>query len=177
MAVSTRTRFEAFKRDDFKCCYCGRGTPDVVLEIDHIVPRCDSGTDELENLATACWECNRGKGAVPLEHIPGAIDITSRTELIKERGRQLRAFNEARRDENELLDAAFGEVWNYWFELWHTDHLEPWYMPWESALRRYVKVLPVEEIKESMRLAVERCGYTARATKYLGGVLRKKAAE
>jgi 5-methylcytosine-specific restriction endonuclease McrA len=38
LAVSVRTRFEVFKRDDFTCQYCGRKSPDVVLEADHIVP-------------------------------------------------------------------------------------------------------------------------------------------
>jgi hypothetical protein len=30
MALSVRTRFEVFKRDEFTCQYCGRKSPDVV---------------------------------------------------------------------------------------------------------------------------------------------------
>jgi len=79
MNVSKSTRFEVFKRDTFTCQYCGRRTPDVVLEIDHIVPRVQGGTNDPENLATACFDCNRGKGprslarrvtkAVPQPHV------------------------------------------------------------------------------------------------------------
>jgi 5-methylcytosine-specific restriction endonuclease McrA len=35
-----------------------RGTP----TIDHIVPRCQGGSDDLDNLATCCSTCNSSKG-------------------------------------------------------------------------------------------------------------------
>lgn len=57
-----KTRFEVFKRDGFICQYCGRRPPEVILEADHIVPKSKGGTDIIENLITACYECNRGKG-------------------------------------------------------------------------------------------------------------------
>lgn len=62
-AISKKTRFAIFKRDDFTCRYCGRQSPEVRLEIDHIKPVVDGGTDEPHNLKTACFDCNRGKGA------------------------------------------------------------------------------------------------------------------
>lgn len=62
MSVGKTTRFKVFDRDDFKCRYCGR-TPDdgITLEVDHIKPRSKGGGDEVENLATSCFDCNRGK--------------------------------------------------------------------------------------------------------------------
>lgn len=54
-------RFEVFKRDSFKCQYCGRGAPDVILEIDHILPVSEGGKNDLLNLVTSCRDCNRGK--------------------------------------------------------------------------------------------------------------------
>ena len=36
--ISKALRFEVFKRDSFTCQYCGRSAPEVVLEVDHIVP-------------------------------------------------------------------------------------------------------------------------------------------
>lgn len=41
--------------------------PDIVLEIDHVVPRSKGGTDDPSNLVTACLDCNRGKAGVPLD--------------------------------------------------------------------------------------------------------------
>lgn len=60
-SISKKTRFEVFKRDSFTCQYCGSKAPDVVLEVDHIEPVSEGGTDDLINLVTACFDCNRGK--------------------------------------------------------------------------------------------------------------------
>lgn len=59
-----RKRFKVFSRDDFRCVYCGRSPKEhhITLEVDHIHPRSKKGSDNLENLATACYDCNRGKG-------------------------------------------------------------------------------------------------------------------
>ena len=56
-------RFEIFKRDNFTCVYCGKKPPEVILEVDHIIPRKEGGDDDPSNLATSCFSCNRGKGA------------------------------------------------------------------------------------------------------------------
>ena len=61
-SISKKTRFEVFKRDSFKCQYCGRTAPDVILEVDHIVPVAEGGKNDLINLVTSCRDCNRGKG-------------------------------------------------------------------------------------------------------------------
>lgn len=61
-ALSKSIRFEVFKRDYFKCQYCGRTVPEVVLEVDHIVPVAEGGTNDIHNLITSCRDCNRGKG-------------------------------------------------------------------------------------------------------------------
>jgi 5-methylcytosine-specific restriction endonuclease McrA len=35
----------------------------VKLEVDHVIARSAGGPDTMENLVTACWDCNRGKSA------------------------------------------------------------------------------------------------------------------
>jgi len=32
-----------------------------VLEVDHIIPRAKGGGNNIENLQTLCFDCNRGK--------------------------------------------------------------------------------------------------------------------
>ena len=55
-------RFRVFERDDFKCQYCGRSRDDgVTLEVDHVIPRSKGGANVIDNLVTACFDCNRGK--------------------------------------------------------------------------------------------------------------------
>ena len=61
-AIPKKVRFEVFKRDKFTCTYCGRKAPDVVLEVDHIIPVAEGGKNDIMNLTTSCRDCNRGKG-------------------------------------------------------------------------------------------------------------------
>jgi 5-methylcytosine-specific restriction endonuclease McrA len=61
--LPARLRFEVLQRDSFRCRYCGRSASDgAILHIDHLVPVARGGTDEIENLTTACDRCNLGKG-------------------------------------------------------------------------------------------------------------------
>lgn len=64
--IGKKVRFEVFKRDKFTCQYCGRMSPDVILEVDHIRPIAEGGNNSMTNLITACRDCNRGKGKVRL---------------------------------------------------------------------------------------------------------------
>lgn len=52
-------RSRIFERDDYTCQYCGdRGNK---LECDHVIPLSRGGSDQDENLVTACKPCNRSK--------------------------------------------------------------------------------------------------------------------
>lgn len=57
-----KLRFSVLQRDSFTCQYCGRKSPDVILEIDHIIPKSKGGKNKKENYQTACKDCNIGKG-------------------------------------------------------------------------------------------------------------------
>lgn len=51
-------------RDNFTCCNCGNSIhvePNLLLEIDHIIPVAKGGYTVEENLQTLCWKCNRSK--------------------------------------------------------------------------------------------------------------------
>lgn len=60
-------RFRILERDGFACRYCGRRPPAVVLEVDHVMPRCLGGSDDPTNLVAACEDCNAGKHKLPLK--------------------------------------------------------------------------------------------------------------
>jgi len=68
--ISKRTRFDIFKRDHFTCQYCGKQPPEVVLVVDHIIPFCNGGSGEMENLLTACEACNQCKAGIQLSVAP-----------------------------------------------------------------------------------------------------------
>lgn len=68
---TTQIRFAVFERDGFQCRYCGRSPADgVTLHLDHILPKCAGGTTTMNNLVTACMDCNHGKGNALLERLP-----------------------------------------------------------------------------------------------------------
>lgn len=61
-SLSKSLRYDVLKRDNFRCQLCGRTSQDgVKLEIDHIIPISKGGTDDISNLQTLCFDCNRGK--------------------------------------------------------------------------------------------------------------------
>ena len=65
--INLRLRFLVMKRDNFKCCICGRSpatTPNLELHIDHIKPWSKGGETVLENLQTLCIDCNLGKSNI-----------------------------------------------------------------------------------------------------------------
>ncbi len=68
--ISRRVRFLILQRDNFTCQYCGAQAPDKELEVDHAHPVAAGGLTVLENLVTACFTCNRGKGHRLLEKVP-----------------------------------------------------------------------------------------------------------
>jgi hypothetical protein len=65
--LSKAIRFDVMNRDGFQCQYCGGRPPDVALHVDHRKPVADGGTDDLNNLVTACDVCNLGKSDKPLK--------------------------------------------------------------------------------------------------------------
>lgn len=65
--IPARIRFLVLQRDGFKCIYCGRGREhNVALQVDHVIPVSAGGATDLDNLATACTDCNLGKSAIPV---------------------------------------------------------------------------------------------------------------
>src|SRR5687767_10571746 len=83
-AISRRLRFVVFERDGFACRYCGGRAPEARLELDHIVPVAEGGTDDRGNLVTSCSTCNSGKAAMPLALVPpGLEDAEARIRRIE----------------------------------------------------------------------------------------------
>lgn len=65
-SLPNRLRLAILERDGNRCVYCGRGTDEVALEIDHVIPKSASGSDQPGNLATSCRQCNNAKRATTL---------------------------------------------------------------------------------------------------------------
>ena len=47
-----------FRRDDYRCLYCGNQFSRSELTRDHVIPTSRGGTDKWENVVAACKRCN-----------------------------------------------------------------------------------------------------------------------
>ena len=64
--MTSKLRQHIKERDGFACKQCGvsiQKEPNLLLEIDHIIPVSKGGLTTEDNLQTLCWRCNRKKGA------------------------------------------------------------------------------------------------------------------
>lgn len=63
--LMTKKLRESIKiRDNYTCCNCHNSIqkePNLLLEIDHIIPVSKGGCTTEDNLQTLCWKCNRSK--------------------------------------------------------------------------------------------------------------------
>lgn len=103
--MTKKTRFEVFKRDSFTCQYCGKSAPEVVLNVDHIIPVSKDGTNEILNLITACFECNSGKSNRTIGDDAVVVKQLAQLKQINERREQIQMIAEWRNQLMSLEDA------------------------------------------------------------------------
>ena len=64
--MTSKLRAYIKERDNYTCCQCKNSVyaePNLLLEVDHIIPVSKGGLTKEDNLQTLCWKCNRIKGA------------------------------------------------------------------------------------------------------------------
>ena len=59
--ISGSIKYRVLTRAKGRCECCGAHEHQRALEVDHIVPRNQGGSDELSNLQALCFRCNAGK--------------------------------------------------------------------------------------------------------------------
>lgn len=113
-AIPKRIRFEVFKRDSFRCQYCGAQAPNVLLHVDHIDPVAKGGTNEILNLITSCSACNLGKSDIPLDDNSAVMKAVSQVEELQERREQLEMMLAWREGLRDLKDESIEKLCKYW---------------------------------------------------------------
>lgn len=143
--LSKKIRFEVFKRDNFKCQYCGKQVPDIVLEVDHIVPVCEGGTNIISNLVTSCYDCNHGKSGNKIQNKICRDDIKELTKQMKNKQEQLQEYHSLLKYEYELKTNDVKEVLKYFQDMikWPNSHEE-------STLRQFINKLNKYELFEAI---------------------------
>jgi ATP adenylyltransferase len=59
--ISGTIRYEVLKQAKFRCELCGISAAIKALEVDHIVPRNNGGSDDPSNFQALCYSCNAMK--------------------------------------------------------------------------------------------------------------------
>lgn len=167
VALSKKQRFDVFKRDMFACQYCGATPPAVVLEVDHIYPVAEGGKNSIHNLVTACFDCNRGKGAGLLSSLPESL--ADKAALLAEKLAQLKAFDRLvkskRKHEEKQIDEvqdAFQAHFNAAFSV-----------KFRESVRLFVQRLPSHVVAGYMHIACSRIKDREDAAKYFCGMCWK----
>lgn len=134
--LSKRQRFQILKRDGFRCRYCGAGTAESNLQLDHIVPLSKGGPDHRCNLLTACSDCNYGKGS---DHV-----LSPSGPLLHESAIALASYHSG---------SAVSERYKEWFSDLFLAEVNPWFLLDEIQPGR-----TIPEMIEAMHIAA---GYPA----------------
>lgn len=110
------TRFAVLARDNFTCQYCGAAGIGAELEVDHINPRAHGGKDNKENLITACFDCNRGKGT-QIVKAPSERKLTSlqRNPLVGRFFHSIKLCDICQRERIHWQGYILGELPNNWY--------------------------------------------------------------
>ena len=171
-AISTRTRFEIFKRDKFTCQYCGQRPPIVILHVDHILAVANGGGNERENLATSCDACNFGKAAVPLQSVVEPIKQTLKEE--REKRKQLSQYNAWLKEIQVARNADFMAVSDAMMAVCGEAPAEKVISgSWAATVRSLLNRLPAQKIIEAVQIADDRFPFKSgshRSFKYFCGV-------
>lgn len=174
MAISKHLRFEVFKRDGFTCQYCGRRPPDVVLELDHIQPVAKGGGDEVVNLLTSCFDCNRGKRDGVLTSVAPKPDADLEFLAIQQEVAELRRFMAAK----EQRDAVLEDVLDVLAGTWDA-RIGTYSPPSDPQFRRWLQTNTPEQIVEAIDITAPKYHSfwidhsKAGAVKYVSGVLKR----
>lgn len=167
-AISKKTRFEVFKRDSFTCQYCGAHPPESILEPDHINPVCNGGGNDLNNLITSCFDCNRGKAGNLLTSIPKSLD--DRSKEIAERELQIDGY---RKVIQSSLDRIESDMWKVSDTLFPDSNLIR--NDWVQSIKQFNEKLPLHVVIDAANIARSKFSHSPhKSFKYFCGVCWNK---
>ncbi len=148
-AISTKTRFEVFKRDSFTCQYCGRKAPDAILEIDHIKPVSKDGDNDILNLTTSCWDCNSGKSDRLLSDNTVIEKQRKQLDELQERKSQIEMMLEWKMGLSTISEDESKKVIAYYNSKWDTYSLtDIGERDFRGFVKKYGAIKVIEAIDE-----------------------------
>jgi len=87
-SISPKRWQKIFWRDNMTCQICGRTPEDnIIMVVDHKLPRARGGSNETHNLWTLCCSCNSAKHVKTVEEF---LALRAHRDLEREKGRRLK---------------------------------------------------------------------------------------
>lgn len=154
-SLSKKLRFEVFKRDSFTCQYCGKSAPDVILNVDHIKPVKNKGTNDILNLITSCFDCNSGKSARELDDQSVLKKQLSQLDELNERRIQLELMIQWRQGlksiDDDSLTIAITEIEN---------NINPFLVSedYKKGINSLIKKYGLQKVLEAVDISFEQYG-------------------
>lgn len=170
VGLSKKTRFDVFKRDGFKCMYCGAHPPGVLLHIDHIRAVAEGGGNEMDNLVTSCESCNLGKGARALDVVPQ--DLASKAAEVMEREEQLRGYYTVMEARRERLEDETFRVMDLMYPARDSVPRDEW-----NSARMFIEKLGFHEVYEAAEYALAGPASYRKTFRYFCGICWNKVRE
>jgi hypothetical protein len=174
--IGKKKRFEIFKRDSFQCQYCGASAPEVILEIDHIKPVSKGGKNDIVNLITSCFDCNRGKGNRELSDNSVARKSIDEIRRQKERLEQSKMIVQWKEESLKVEDYQLEKIRDI------LDNTQDGYIVseiGEKTIRRCLKRFTFQEVYEAAEISSSYYHTVHEAVTKLGGICynRRKQCE
>ena len=166
VAISKRVRFEVFKRDSFSCQYCGSMPPKVPLEVDHIVPVSKGGKNDLANLITACFDCNRGKSKVELSSVPETMASTIERNTVA--NQQYKQYNKVLDDGRKMVESDINAVEAIYSRSFNDYQFTE---KFRTSVKTFIQNLGVHTVESAMDVACLKIHYDEqKVLKYFCGI-------
>lgn len=172
-SVSKRTRFEVFKRDGFRCVYCGATPVQRPLHCDHVVAVANGGGNGASNLVTSCDDCNLGKSAVPLAR--KKLQAVA-TKPQKDHAAQILKFLELQRE----IEAAQSKVVESLADEWESK-IGPLSQNMYVRIGTLLKTVDIQQLRLALQITAGKFGnpgavfessVATKQAKYFHGILR-----
>jgi len=162
-SLSNKIRFEVFKRDSFTCQYCGKKAPDVVLNVDHIKPVADGGTNDIFNLITSCFECNNGKRDIPLDKQKELDKQRESLEILEERRKQLDMLFKWKTELTSVKNYELEKMEQFILDTYDVSLTDSG----KNNLQKYIKEFGINEVMESTQIAFDQYDSFEKAFNYI----------
>lgn len=166
--ISTRKRFEVFKRDGFICQYCGSAPPSVILHVDHIIPVSKGGENDTDNFITSCSRCNLGKSNILLSDIPKSLKDKALETAEKEA--QIKGYYQIIEAKRNRIES---ECWKIAVIL-DKDAEFGFDKSWKKSIEIFINKLGYFEVEDAMESAVNKIRNQHYAFKYFCGICWNK---